>query len=500
MSDPQNLLTVGYVKANAVDKPVTPINFDLKRANRHGLIAGATGTGKTVTLQGLAEGFSNAGVPVFLCDIKGDVSGISQAGKTHPKIVERFEAMGMPLDAWQGCPTMFWDVYGKQGHPVRATVSDMGPMLLARLLKLNETQEGVLNIAFAVADDEGLLLLDLKDLRIMLQHIADHAKELRNLYGNISSASVGAIQRRLLILQRSGAKQFFGEPMLDLSDLMRKTSDGKGYVNVLAANKLYQEPGVYASVLLWLLSELFENLPEIGDPDKPVFVLFFDEAHLMFKDTPKALVEKIEHVVRLIRSKGVGVYFITQSPSDVPDSVLAQLGNRFQHALRAFTPKEQKAVKVAADTFRANPNFDTKEAITQMGVGEALVSTLMKNGAPSVVQRTMILPPVSRIGPAKKSERDAVQKDSPCLGVYEEALDRESAFELLTRRTEDAAKEAEQIKQSKSRSFEKPKSKSRGRQRQTVMEAFTKSMVRSIGTKAGTAIIRGVLGSLFKGR
>ena len=322
----------------------TQVSLELKRANRHGLVAGATGTGKTVTLQTLAESFSQQGVPVFLSDVKGDVSGISQAGKTHPKVTERLNILGLPEDAWEGVPTIFWDVLGKQGHPVRATISDMGPLLLARLLDLNETQEGILTIAFAVADDQGVLLLDIKDLKIMLRHIAENAAELRTLYGNVSSSSVGAIQRRLLVLEREGAKHFFGEPMLELNDLMRTTRDGRGYVNVLAANKLIQNTKLYSTFLLWLLSELFENLPEVGDPDKPVLVFFFDEAHLLFKDAPKALIEKIEQVVRLIRSKGVGVYFVTQSPSDIPDSVLGQLGNRVQHALRAFTPKEQKAV------------------------------------------------------------------------------------------------------------------------------------------------------------
>ncbi|NNL56970.1 MAG: DUF853 family protein [Pseudomonadales bacterium] len=496
-----NEITLGYVKSGSTEQPVaTPVALDLKRANRHGLIAGATGTGKTVTLQGLAESFSNHGVPVFLCDIKGDVSGISQAGKTHPKITERLDLLGLPTDSWRGCPTMFWDVYGKSGHPIRATISDMGPLLLSRLLNLNETQEGILNIAFAVADDMGLLLLDLKDLRSMLQYVGDHAADFRTVYGNVSPNSVGAIQRRLLILQRSGAKAFFGEPMLDLSDFMRRDGQGRGFINVLAANKLYQEPAVYSTVLLWLLSELFENLPEIGDPDKPVLVLFFDEAHLMFKDAPKALVEKVEQVVRLIRSKGVGVYFITQSPSDVPDSVLAQLANRFQHALRAFTPKEQKAVRTAADTFRPNPAFSTRQAISEMGVGEALVSTLQRNGAPSMVQRTFIKPPISRIGPATKKERDAVMGKSPCLGVYDDAVDRESAFEKLQARADKAAAEAEKTRQSSARSLEKPKAKTRGRQRQGLGEAFAKSMVRSLGSKAGRSLARGILGSLFKGR
>lgn len=481
---------------------ISMITLDLKRANRHGLIAGSTGTGKTVTLQALAESFSGQGVPVFLVDVKGDVSGISQAGKTHPKITERFDILGLPGDAWKGSPTVFWDLYGKQGHPVRATISDMGPLLLARLMDLNETQQGMLDIAFAVADDQGLLLLDLKDLRSILQYIADHASELRNVYGNVSSTSVGAIQRRLLGLERSGAKSFFGEPMLDLADLMKVDDNGLGYINVLAANKLVQEPKVYSTLLLWLLSELFEELPEVGDPEKPKLVLFFDEAHLMFKDTPKALIEKVEQVVRLIRSKGVGVYFITQSPGDIPDTVLAQLANRFQHALRAYTPKEQKVVKVAADTFRSDDSFSVRDAISEMGVGEALVSTLLRDGTPSFVKRTFIKPPVSRIGPATKTECNQVKSISPHGDKYDTTLDRQSAFEKLSARAQKAAEETEQQAASEERTYQsaKAKPKSRGRQRQGIMETFAKSVVRSLGGSAGRSLIRGVLGSLFKGR
>jgi len=493
-------IPVGYT-TTAKDS-VAEISLSLKRANRHGLIAGATGTGKTVTLQALAESFSAQGVPVFLADVKGDVSGISQAGKEHPKVNERLEAMGLPTDAWAGCPTIFWDLYGKKGHPIRATISDMGPVLLARLLSLNETQEGILQIAFAVADDQGLLLLDLKDLRTMLQHVADNAADLRIMYGNVSSTSVGAIQRRLLVLQRSGAKRFFGEPMLDINDLMKVSPDGKGYINVLVANKLVQEPALYSTMLLWLLSEFFEKLPEVGDPEKPKLVLFFDEAHLMFTDAPKVLITKVEQVVRLIRSKGVGVYFITQSPSDIPDSVLSQLGNRVQHALRAFTPKEQKAVRTAADTFRSDGSFSVKEAISEMGVGEALVSTLMGNGAPSVVKRTMVKPPVSRIGPAKKAEHDAVFAASPIAGVYDETIDRESAFEILSARVTAQAEEAIKSKPSAARTLSTPKPKAKAKaksSRQGVGEAFIKSMARSLGTKAGTSLLRGVMGSLFKG-
>jgi len=480
----------------------TQITFDLKRANRHGLIAGATGTGKTVTLQALAESFSSNGVPVFLVDVKGDVSGISQAGKSHPKINERLNVLGFPENPWRGSPTIFWDLYGKQGHPVRATISDMGPLLLARLLNLNDIQQGMLDIAFAVADDQGLLLLDLKDLRSILQYISEHSADLRSTYGNVSATSIGAIQRRLLSLERSGAKSFFGEPMLVLSDLMKLDENGLGYINVLSANQLVQEPTVYSTFLLWLLSELFEDLPEIGDPEKPKLVLFFDEAHLMFKNAPKALLEKIEQVVRLIRSKGVGIYFITQSPADIPDSVLAQLANRFQHALRAYTPKEQKAVKVAADTFRSDGSFSVQEAISQMGVGEALVSTLTSDGSPSFVAKTLIKPPVSRIGPANEAECDVVRAKSPCVGKYETTLDRQSAFEKLSERAQQAAKEAEDNKSSESREY-KPQNiskKSKGRQRQGVLETFAKSLARSLGGRAGRSLIRGVLGSLFKGR
>lgn len=487
-------ISLGYTTSEK--NTPSEVSMSLKRANRHGLIAGATGTGKTVTLQAIAESFSAQGVPVFLADVKGDVSGMSQAGKSHPKVNERLEALGLSTDAWVGCPTIFWDVYGKKGHPIRATISDMGPTLLSRLLSLNETQEGVLQIAFAVADDQGLLLLDLKDLRTMLLHVADNAAELRTMYGNVSSSSVGAIQRRLLVLERSGAKNFFGEPMLDLNDLMKVAPDGKGYANILVANKLIQEPALYSTMLLWLLSELFENLPEVGDPEKPKLVMFFDEAHLMFKDAPKVLISKVEQVVRLIRSKGVGVYFITQTPSDIPDSVLSQLGNRVQHALRAFTPKEQKAVKTAADTFRSDGSFSVKDAISEMGVGEALVSTLMANGAPSFVKRTMIKPPVSRIGPAKKAEHDAVVEASPISGVYDKTEDRESAFELLSNRAASQASAAKKAKPSKSLTHAAPKRKSN---RQGVGEAFVKSMVRSLGSKAGQSLLRGVMGSLFKG-
>lgn len=496
MADEEILL--GYAAQQNNDAGVDPVWLNLKRANRHGLIAGATGTGKTVTLQTLAESFSQQGVPVFLADVKGDVSGISQAGKSHPRVNERLEALGQPVDQWRGCPTVFWDLYGKQGHPIRATISDMGPLLLSRLMGLNETQEGVLNVAFAVADDNGLLLLDLKDLRAMLRHIAESAAELRSLYGNVSSNSIGAIQRRLLVLERSGAIKFFGEPMLELEDLMRVDRQGAGYVNVLAASKLIHEPAVYSTLLLWLLSELFENLPELGDPDKPRLVVFFDEAHLMFKDIPAALVDKIEQVVRLIRSKGVGVYFITQSPGDLPDSVLAQLGNRVQHALRAYTPKDQKAVKAAAQTFRSDNSFSVQQAIGEMGVGEALVSTLMANGAPSFVKRALIKPPVSRIGAANKTEITAAMQQSPLGEKYDAIVDRESAFEILARRADAAARSAAEKIPPEKRRLEAPKA--RGRRRQGVAETFAKSVARTLGSRVGRELVRGILGSLFKGR
>ncbi len=467
-----------------------------KYANRHGLIAGATGTGKTVTLQMLAESFSRMGVPVFLADVKGDVSGISQPGKSHPKVEERFDKMAIENYQWAGAPTIFWDLFGKKGHPIRATVSDMGPVLLARLLDLNETQEGILTIAFTLADDQGLLLLDMKDLRSMLVHIADHAKELKTVYGNISAASVGAIQRRLLVIERQGGKKFFGEPMLELDDLIATNDAGQGYVNVLAADTLMQNPRLYSTFLLWLLSELFENLPEVGDPEKPKLVFFFDEAHLLFNDAPKALLNKIEQVVRLIRSKGVGVYFITQSPTDIPDTVLAQLGNRVQHALRAFTPRDQKAVRAAADTFRPNPKFETREAIMNMGVGEALVSVLEAKGTPTMVERTLIKPPFSRIGPAKKSERDAVQADSPYGDKYNTTVDRHSAHEMLQQRAEQAMQQAEQ----QAASAVQKKATRRRSNRQSVGEAFLKSVTRSLGSQMGRSLMRGVLGSLFKGR
>ncbi|MCB1753943.1 MAG: DUF853 family protein [Gammaproteobacteria bacterium] len=457
-------------------------------ANRHGLIAGATGTGKTVTLQVLAEGFSAIGVPVFMADVKGDLSGISQAGKPHPKVDERIEKIGIDNFQLAASPVVFWDLLGDQGHPVRATVTDMGPTLLSRLLDLNETQEGVLNIAFKFADDEGLLILDLKDLKSTLQFIGDNRQEFQNKYGNVSSASVGAIQRRLLVIEEQGADEFFGEPALDLWDFMRVSHSGKGNINILAANKLMENPRLYATFLLWLMSELFEELPEVGDQEKPRFVFFFDEAHLLFDDAPKALLEKIETVVRLIRSKGVGIYFISQNPLDIPDSVLGQLGNRVQHALRAFTPRDQKAVRASAETMRANPAFDTEEVITQLGVGEALVSVLENDGVPSVVEKTLICPPHSRIGPASSDEYQQVLASSPFMGRYENVIDRESAYEKLLVR---AQKHAETMA---AREQDKP----RGRARQSIGETFAKSMARSIASRLATRVVRGLLGSVLR--
>ena len=420
-----------------------PQTLNLRRANRHGLIAGATGTGKTVTLQTLAEGFSARGVPVFLADVKGDLSGIAMAGsptaKNADKLVARAQEVGVSDYSYADNPAIFWDLYGRQGHPVRTTVSEMGPLLLARLMGLNDTQEGVLSIAFRYADDEGLLLLDLGDLQAMLAYCADHAGDLSARYGNVSKASVGAIQRQVLQLDAQGGDHFFGEPALDIHDMLKVDEKGRGYINVLAADRLMQSPKLYATFLLWLLSELFETLPEVGDPDKPKLVFFFDEAHLLFEDAPKALTDKIEQVVRLIRSKGVGVYFVTQNPIDIPEDVAGQLGNRVQHALRAFTPRDQKAIRAAADTFRINPDLDVATAITELKVGEALVSLLQEDGSPGVVQRTLIAPPRSRLGPIEPKERAIIQSISPVAGKYDEAIDRESAEEILAARADAAA-------------------------------------------------------------
>lgn len=486
-----------------IGKSVKPEILNLKLANRHGLIAGATGTGKTVTLQILAEGFSDNGVPVFVADVKGDLSGIAAEGEEKSFLQERAEKIDFDTYDYRSFPVVFWDLFGQQGHPIRTTISEMGPLLLARLLGLNETQEGVLNIAFRVADEEGMALLDLKDLRALMMNVAERAKELTGEYGNVSKQSVGSIQRRLLTLEEQGGEEFFGEPALEIGDLMRTTRDGKGYINVLAADKLMMSPQLYGTFLLWLLSELFEELPEVGDPDKPKLVFFFDEAHLLFDEAPKALLEKVEQVVRLIRSKGVGVYFVTQNPLDVPDTVLGQLGNRVQHALRAFTPRDQRAVKAAAETFRPNKSFNAMEAITQLGVGEALVSTLEKKGTPSIVERTLIRPPSSRMGPLTKTERDRILRDSPVRGIYDEPIDRESAYEILNKRAEEKAKaaEAQAAAEEKAAAAKKaaPK-KSSGYQRQTPFEAMTKSLLRTVGTQIGNALVRGILGSLKRGR
>jgi len=480
-------------------------------ANRHGLITGATGTGKTVSLQVLAERFSSIGVPVFVSDVKGDLTGISQPGRPSPKLTERLERLGLPVPEFEGFPVTLWDVWGEQGHPLRATVSDMGPMLLGRMLGLNDTQEGVLHVVFRVADDNGMLLLDMKDLRAMLQFVGDNAKELRTAYGNISAASVGSIQRRLLALEDQGADRFFGEPMLDLDDMMQIDAKGRGVVNILAADRLLNSPGLYATFLLWLLSELFERLPEVGDPDKPRFVFFFDEAHLLFDDAPKALVDKVEQVVRLIRSKGVGVYFVTQNPLDVPDEVLGQLGNRIQHALRAFTARDQRAVRAAASTMRANPAFDAEQAITELAVGEALVSLLDEKGRPGVVERVWMMAPGSRMGPIDEAERAALMKNSVVAGVYDETVDRESAHEMLVARAkEQAAAQAEAAERAKEGDGVLgslggmlgggAKSGGRARRTDSILEAAAKSAARSLGTGLGREILRGVLGTIFKSR
>ncbi len=467
-------------------------------ANRHGLIAGATGTGKTVTLQVMAEQFSRRGVPVFAADVKGDLSGLSQPGSPNPKLAERIEKLGLSDFQFGGCPVVFWDVFGELGHPVRTTVSEMGPLLLARLLNLNDTQSGVLSLAFRIADDNGLLLLDLKDLQAMLRHVGDHASEYLTTYGNISAASVGAIQRALLQLEEQGGDRLFGEPALNLQDFLQTDVNGHGVINLLAAEALMRAPRLYATFLLWLLSELFETLPEVGDPDQPVLVFFFDEAHLLFTDAPASLREKIEQVVRLVRSKGVGVYFVTQNPLDLPDTVLGQLGNRVQHALRAFTPRDQKAVKAAAETFRTNPALEVETAITELGVGEALMSFLDTKGMPGVVDRALVCPPGSRIGPVTEAERQAIVRASLLYGFYDKTVDRESAYELLKVRAEQAAelaaREAERVQAEKARSR-----RTTGRQRETVSEALAKSAARAIGNQVGRQLVRGVLGSLLGG-
>ena len=462
-------------------------------ANRHGLIAGATGTGKTVTLQVLAESLSKIGVPVFMADVKGDLSGVSHKGGGNPKVADRIKQLGLGNYAFEGCPVTFWDVFGEQGHPVRATVSEMGPLLFSRLLNLNDTQAGVLNMVFKIADDNGLLLLDLKDLRAMLQHVGDNAAEYKTQYGNVSAASVGAIQRGLLQLEQQGGEKFFGEPALDLDDLMQTDSKGHGIVNVLAADKLLQSPMIYATFLLWLLSELFERLPEVGDLEKPKLVFFFDEAHLLFSDAPTNLLQKIEQVVRLVRSKGVGVYFVSQNPLDIPDIVLGQLGNRVQHALRAFTPRDQKAVKAAAETFRSNPKLDVEKAIMELGVGEALVSFLDEKGTPGVVQRAFICPPHSQIGPITPDQRQSIINNSIVAGHYEKVVDRESAYEKLISRHEQEKQQAEEERQAEAQE------KSKGRQSDSMFEAVAKSTLRAVGSQVGRQLVRGILGGLLGG-
>ncbi|MGV7220220.1 MAG: helicase HerA-like domain-containing protein [Nitrospinales bacterium] len=476
-----------------------PQNLLLKYANRHGLIAGATGTGKTVSLQIMAEAFSKNGVPVFLSDVKGDLSGISQSGKSSPRLLARAETIKLKDYTFQGFPTVFWDLFGKKGHPVRTTVSEMGPLLLSRLLGLNDTQEGVLSVAFEVADDEGMLILDLKDFRSLINFVGENASKFTTEYGNVSKASIGAIQRRLLTLEQQGGKSFFGEPALDLNDFIRTNDKGQGIINILAADKLMQSPQLYATFLLWLLSELFEELPEVGDTDRPKLVFFFDEAHLMFDDAPKALIKKVEQVVRLIRSKGVGVYFISQSPLDIPEEVLGQLGNRIQHGLRAFTPKDRKTVRAVGDTFRANPKFKAADVIQDLGVGEALVSTLESKGRPSIVERTLMRPPSSRMGPATPKERKIVIAISDFGDRYDKTVDRESAYEILQEKAAKTAEKLERAAELADRDKKlKKSSKSSGRKRQTATEAGFKSMMRSVGRVLGRELVRGLLGSFLR--
>src|SRR5688572_2019365 len=504
MSNPDSL-----VVAKAGDE----LRLLLQMANRHGLVAGATGTGKTVTLQVLAEQFSERGVPVFMADVKGDLSGISQPGTATPKIQERVKAMGIEDFTFSGSPVAFWDVFGETGHPIRATISDMGPLLLSRLLQLNDTQTGVLNIVFRIADENGLLLLDPKDLRAILKFVGDNAAQFTTDYGNISTASIGAIQRNLLTLEQQGAENFFGEPALNLDDLLQTDSSGRGIVNILAADKLMAAPKVYATLLLWILSELFERFPEVGDLPKPKLVFFFDEAHLLFSDIPPILLERIEQVIRLVRSKGVGVYFVTQNPRDIPDNVLGQLGNRVQHALRAFTPRDQKAVQAAAETFRQNPTLNTEAVLQELGVGEALVSLLDEKGQPGIVERAFICPPRSKIGPITPEERQQIIKNSLVFGTYEAVVDRESAFEKLKGAHSQSATgtpppigggEEKQggFLSSLLGGFGGGGSPIRGRGRQpdSLAEMMAKSAVRTIGSSVGREIVRGVLGSIFGGR
>lgn len=499
----------------------------LKYANRHGLIAGATGTGKTVTLQILAESFSAAGVPVVLADVKGDLAGLGATGsaeaKLHDAFMERAGKIGFADYAYAAFPVTFWDLFGQKGHPVRTTVSEMGPLLLARLLELTETQEGILNIAFRVADEEAMPLLDLKDLQALLVWVGENRKTLSLRYGNVATSSVGAIQRRLLVLEGQGAEQFFGEPALDLDDLFLRDAQGQGRINIIAADTLMQSPRLYATFLLWMLSELFESLPEVGDPDKPKLVFFFDEAHLLFDDAPKALIDKVEQVARLIRSKGVGVFFITQNPDDVPEDILGQLGNRVQHALRAFTARDQRKLRMAAETYRENPRFDIEAAIREVGVGEAVTSMLERKGVPGVAERTLIRPPSSQLGPITDAERAGLISQSPVAGKYDTPVDRDSAFEMLARKAEAAAREAAEAEEIEAdadapaeREFRAARRYSGGRvsrstsapttrrttssRSDSVGTTFAKSFARQLGTQSGRAIVRGVLGGLFRGR
>ncbi len=488
-----------------------PLYLLSNMSNRHGLVAGATGTGKTVTLQVMAESFSRIGVPVFAADIKGDLSGISQPGTENPKIAERVKQLKLTDFSFSGCPVTFWDVFGEQGHPVRATVSEMGPLLFSRLLGLNDTQEGVLALVFKIADDNGLLLLDLKDLQAMLRHVGDNAKEFQTQYGNISAASIGAIQRGLLALEQQGGAKFLGEPALNLDDMMQTDANGHGVVNILAADKLVNSPKLYATFLLWMLTELFEKLPEAGDPDKPKLVFFFDEAHLLFTDLPKVIQDKVQQVVRLIRSKGVGIYFVTQNPIDVPDEVLGQLGNRVQHALRAFTPRDQKAVRAAAQTFRANPKINIETTITELGVGEALVSFLDEKGTPNIVERAFVCPPRSQIGAITPEQRKQIIAASLVAGVYENAVDRESAYELLQARAQPAPQTSPQQTGAPASSPQPAQPASQpwysvltaptgktGRG-DSIAETVAKTAVRTVGVAVGRQIVRGLMGSLLGG-
>lgn len=467
----------------------------LPMANRHGLVTGATGTGKTVSLQIMAEEFSKAGVPVFAADIKGDLSGISQKGTDIDFLVERAKQVGLSPYTHEASPTIFWDVFGEQGHPIRTTVTEMGPLLLSRLMGLSDAQEGALNIAFKLADQEGLALLDLKDLRALLKDLAGRGKEITTEYGNVATTTIGAIQRQLVVIEEQGGDKFFGEPALDIKDFMRTTRDGRGYINIIAADRLVTSPQLYATFLLWLLSELFQDLPEVGDPEKPHLVFFFDEAHLLFADAPQGLLQKVEQTVKLIRSKGVGIYFVTQNPLDIPDSVLAQMGNRVQHALRAFTPRDQKAVKVAATTFRANPKFNTEKAITELGKGEALVSVLDLKGVPTMVERTFIRPPSGQLGPITPAQRQALIDVSPVAGKYETAIDRESAYEKLSKKAAASAATQQQAAQDKAAA----KVARAAPQRDSATDRFVKGVAGSVGRQLGATIVRSVGNALVRG-